>query len=145
MLAISQCQCPWTGRRGCTLTHLDQFAGRPSDQRTPLWHEVQSPESEDTKKDKQWWIKVKLRGWPHLNNVIIKEKPVAIALDYSDVVTTVGTAGGRGVKILRQHKNWNNNIISTFRNGQPHSLGRTYDQQNQHHQTEGERSNIRII
>lgn len=50
MLAISQCQCPWTGRRECTLTHLDQFAGRPSDQRTPLWREAQSPESEDTQK-----------------------------------------------------------------------------------------------
>lgn len=37
-----------------------------------------------------------MRGWPHLDDVIIKEKPVAIALDYSDVVTTVGTAGEGG-------------------------------------------------
>ena len=41
---------------------------------------------------------VKLRGWPNLDDIIIKEKPVAVALDYSDVVTTVGTTGGGGVK-----------------------------------------------
>jgi hypothetical protein len=33
---------------------------------------------------------------PHLHDVIIKEKPVAVALDYGDVVTTVWTTGGGG-------------------------------------------------
>ena len=30
----------------------------------------------------------------HLHDIVIKEKPVAIALDYSDVVTTVWTTMG---------------------------------------------------